>query len=821
MLCRTLLATLPRDIECIYLANPTLHRSELVATLLHDLGGGRQGDPQGALQEALIGCHAAGRRVALFADEAHLMPRDSLEQIRLLSNLETSRNKLLQIVLFGQPELNDTLAGHEMRSLRDRVVERFTVAALRREDAMAYIAYRMERAGRAGAGVFSRPAVDAIWDAAAGLVRRINLLADKSLLSAWVRRKRRVDSRDVVRAMGDLDGKNSFNDLTDVRKGRSKPMIHTPGPATAARAALLAAVAGLVAACAPLPPRPSDSHLTRQSIVQPNAVADAEIPGTVRRSLDLPAPSPQAAAERYTVVVNAVPAVELLFTLARDAKMNVDVHPDIRGVVTLNAIDQTLPQILDRIATQVEMRYTLEGGLLSVLPDAPFVRIYRVDYLNMSRAVTSRTAIATQVATTGGSGVDGSGAGGTGGNNSGAELVNTSNNIYWESLVASLTSLLQETDKLLPAESVLTANETEAGDKNGKEDPKRGARFREAASVIAQPETGVIAVRATSRQHARVQEFIDSSVRSARRQVLIEATIVEVELSNDFERGIDWRVMHSGTDNTYGMTLRPGGSVTELPGGTPVTGSVPTLGLLEFVRSTTDFDLSAAIRLLESFGNTRVLSSPKVSVLNNQTALIKVVENIVYFQLTADFTPGTAGSQTTFTVTSTPNTVPVGFLMNVTPQISASGEIILNLRPTISRLTGFVEDPGVALTLALARQSGAAVPDVSSRVPEIQTREMESLIKLRDGQIAVLGGLMREESGDGEDAVPGASRVPLVGHLFRNKSRSSRKSELVIFLRPVIVNDASLDGDYRALAGLLPDGSFLGAPAGSAVAAPR
>jgi general secretion pathway protein D len=822
MLCRTLLATLPRDIECIYLANPTVHRNDLMVTLLHDLGGGRHGDCEAALQEKLIGSHMAGRRVVLFADEAHLMPRDSLEQIRLLSNLETGRNKLLQIVLLGQPELNETLASHEMRSLRDRIVERFAVTALRREDALAYISYRMGRAGAGDVPVFSRPAVHAIWDAAAGLVRRINLLADKSLLSAWMRRKRRIDARDVTRAIGDLDGTMTSIEPASVRKGRSTPMTHSAYPATStARATLLAAVAGLVAACAPTPPRPSDTHLTREQVTQ-QAAAPAAIPGPARRSLDIPVPAPQAAAERYTVVVNAVPAQELLFTLARDADVNVDVHPDIQGVVTLNAIDQTLTQILDRIATQIEMRYTLEDGLLSVLPDAPFVRIYRVDYLNMGRDATSRTAIATQVATTGGTGIGSSGDSSSGGgNNSGAELVNTSNNRYWDSLVQSLTALLQETDKLLPAETMLTAGTSGEAGKEGAVDAKTSVRFREAASVIAQPETGVIAVRATSRQHARVQEFIDSSVRSARRQVLIEATIAEVELNNDYEQGIDWRAIRSDADGSYGMTLRPGGSVTELPGGTPVGGSVPTLGLLEFVRSTTNWDISAAIRLLESFGNTRVLSSPKISVLNNQTALIKVVENLVYFQLTADFTPGTASSQTTFTVTSTPNTVPVGFLMNVTPQISANGEIVLNLRPTISRLTGFVEDPGVALTLALARQSGTTVPDISSRVPEIQTREMESMIKLQDGQIAVLGGLMREETNDGEDAVPGAARVPVLGNLFRSRSRSSRKSELVIFLRPVIVNDASLEGDYRGLAGLLPDGNFLGANAGDGAAAPR
>jgi type II secretory pathway component GspD/PulD (secretin) len=236
---------------------------------------------------------------------------------------------------------------------------------------------------------------------------------------------------------------------------------------------------------------------------------------------------------------------------------------------------------------------------------------------------------------------------------------------------------------------------------------------------------------------------------------------------------------------------------------------VPTLGLIDFAESSKYSDIAAAVRLLESFGHTRVLSSPKISVLNNQTALIKVVENLVYFQLKTDYTPGTAGSPTTFTVTSTPSTVPVGFLMNVTPQIGANDEVVLNLRPTISRLSGFVEDPGVALSIALARQSGAQLPDVSSRVPEIQTREMESVIKVRDGQIAVLGGLMREESMQGVDQVPGAGRVPGVGELFKYRSKRGKKSELVIFLRPVVVRDPSIEGDYAPFRAMLPDTAFF------------
>jgi MSHA type pilus biogenesis protein MshL len=819
MLCRTLLASLPKDIEPIYLANPLLRRRELLATLLRDLEGDSQRpDLLDALQRVLIGRHMAGRRVVLFADEAQVMPRESLEQIRLLSNLETGRHKLLQIVLFGQPELDEVLAEHAMRPLRDRVVERFTVTALKREAVGEYIAFRMTRAGRSGETAFSRPAVNQIWDAAGGLIRRINLLADKALLSAFARSKQRVDSRDVERAVSDLDG----TALAPYRAERSDSMTAcTKSKATGVGAAgLLATVAALVAACAPLPPRPSDSHLTRATVAPTSAVSAASpnIPAAARRSWDLPVPTAQAAPERYTVVVNNMPAGDLLFQLARDAKMNVDVHPDIRGTVSLNAIDQTLTQILDRISTQIDMRYSLEGNLLSVLPDAPFVRIYRVDYLNMSRDATSRTSIATQVSTTGGNGVGNSNkvSDATTGNNSGSDLVNTSNNRYWETLVSSLKALLQETDKILPGSDAdkLEPRVDRKADGKGEakaDDKSQGVRFREAASVIAQPETGVIAIRATARQHARVQEFIDSSQRSARRQVLIEATIAEVELSNAFEQGIDWKAIRNSATDSMGLTLSPAGSITQLPGGTPVGSVVPTLGLINFTRNTARADISAALRLLESFGNTRVLSSPKISVLNNQTALIKVVDNLVYFQLTADYTPGTAGSPSTFTVNSTPNTVPVGFLMNVTPQISANDEIILNMRPTISRLTGYVQDPGVALSLALARQAGASIPDITSQVPEIQTREMESMIKLADGQIAVLGGLMREESTDGEDAVPGAKRLPVFGNLFRNRSRGSKKSELVIFLRPTIVRDASLGGDYKDLAHLLPDDSFLGA----------
>lgn len=574
---------------------------------------------------------------------------------------------------------------------------------------------------------------------------------------------------------------------------------------------LATALAALIAGCAHAPPVDT-SHLAREDIPAPT---QGTIPAPVARARALPAPRVLPTQETFSVVVSGVPVQELLFALARDAKLNVDVHPDLRGNVTLNAIDQTLAQILDRVSRQVDMRYVLDGSSLSVMPDSPMLRMYRVDYLNMQRDVTSNVSIATQVATPGAVGA----AGGEGGNNSSTSMTNVSNNRFWSNLVTGVESLLRETDKVLPEGA--TAAVAQAAPAAAPAPATPGAPavatpaapravYREAASVIAHPETGTLAVRATARQHERVQEFLDRLIGSARRQVMIEATVVEVELSDDYQQGINWNLLRNGS-SIFGFAQGPQGASTPLPGGTPADGVTPSMGVLTFSRNFFNgrYQVNAALRLLESFGRTKVLSSPKVSVLNNQTALIKVVDNFVYFTLTANYQPGSDDQQSVITVTSTPNTVPVGFLMNVTPQVGDDDEVILNLRPTISRLTGFVEDPAVALTLALARQNGDDIPNVSSRVPEIQTRELESIIRVRDGETAVLGGLMRDRVENGTDQVPGVGRVPGLGELFKYRNRQSTKSELVIFLKPTIVRDASLQGDYREAARQLPGSDFF------------
>lgn len=212
-------------------------------------------------------------------------------------------------------------------------------------------------------------------------------------------------------------------------------------------ASLLSAT--FLAACtAPQVKPPSSGHINADSA--PPA-AKSNIPSPVQQSVTLPAPKPAAKVETYSVVVKDVRVQELLFALARDAKLNVDIHPGISGTVTLNAIDQTLPQLLNRIAKQTDMRFELDGPNLVVMPDTPYLRTYKVDYVNMTRDTTGNVAINTQIAsispTAAGAGGAGAAAGGTSGNVSSTKVDNVAKNRFWETLEQNVKDILRETDK--------------------------------------------------------------------------------------------------------------------------------------------------------------------------------------------------------------------------------------------------------------------------------------------------------------------------------------------------------------------------------------
>jgi MSHA biogenesis protein MshL len=596
----------------------------------------------------------------------------------------------------------------------------------------------------------------------------------------------------------------------------------------------------LLSSCATPPPEMSKGHISAESTKPPRS---GIIPEPVKQANLLSSPKPVTKPDTYSVVVTSVSVPEILFALARDASLNLDIHSGIRGVVTMNAIDQTLPQILNRIAQQVDVRYEMDGPNLSVMPDTPFLRKYKIDYVNMTRDTTGTIGIATQVATPGsmGTGLEG-GAAESGGNVSLTSVANVSRNRFWETLEKNLHDLLRETDKILPAGSPspeeeaaeVELNNAERRSDERKEKTERAQSpyfqtveeaqadiheddaavraakralsraknlptFREAASVIANPEAGIIMVRATGRQHEKVQEFLDHIMTNVRRQVLIEATIVEVNLSRNFQKGIDWQYLQKNNPQLAIGAGSTSATINAVTGALmPVAGPAIVAGQL-FTAAFREGGFTSAIELLEAFGTAKIVSSPKLSVLNNQTAVLKVVDNLVYFTVQANASQSQFNVVNTFT--STPHTVSVGFVMSVTPQIGDDDSVLLNLRPTISRTIGDgVQDPNPQLT------------NVPSLIPEIQTREMESLIRVNNGDVAVMGGLMQDDIVNKNATVPGLASVPLFGYLFQNRNETSNKTELVILVRPVVVKQASLDGDYKHLRGMLPDYNLLVKP---------
>ena len=536
---------------------------------------------------------------------------------------------------------------------------------------------------------------------------------------------------------------------------------------------------------------PSQGHIGSGQEAQAAAAPTGDIPKPVKKPGYVPPPKPRVKEQTYSVVVSDVPVKEILFALARESKMNIDIHPAIQGKVTLNAVDQTLPAILERLGKQVDLRYKIEGNVLSIMPDFPTFRTYKVNYVNMDRDTTSSIGVASEIASTGAAALTtgSSSSTSTSGNSSTTTVKSDSKNKFWESLSDNIRIILKSTktqaanaeDRAARIEAIRTSQEdrlkqVEAVSRAGAGAEKlfqeafksQPSSFESKDEVIINPGASTLTVMGTERQHGFIQQYLDTVMASVLRQVLIEATIVEVTLNDSYQFGIDWKLVAG--DFTFNQLLSGAGKTTS-----------GKLDNNQFLIGYSSKNLTAALRTLETFGNARVLSSPKMMALNNQTAILKVVDNLVYFTIVETVVPGNTNTNSTVATTSTPHTVPVGVVMSVTPQIADTGGVTLIVRPTISRQRpgGGVEDPA----------------NPGSFIPEIQVREMESVLQVGSGQTVVLGGLMQDEVLRDTGAVPVISKIPVLGKLFRSNDDKTSKTELVIFLRPTVIPNASLESD--------------------------
>ena len=532
---------------------------------------------------------------------------------------------------------------------------------------------------------------------------------------------------------------------------RFKQLIHL---------SLTLALSTAVVSCGPTRPiEHSTGHISKVAEKQ------TDIPAPIAQTTLLPPPKFRPKLETYTVVVSGVSARDLLFSMARDAKINLDIHDDIEGTVTLNAIDQTLEQILDRIAEQVAVRYSLEDNTLRVRADIPYLSTYKVDYVNISRESKGIVRVATNIGSTGQGEIGDSEDGNDSENNSSlTEVTIKSNNTFWSTLTGNIGKILNT--------SAISSQST-----GGKQDSNN--------DVIVNREAGIIVVRATYKKHLEVQKFIDHVLSNSKRQVMIEATIAEIKLSDSYQTGVDWSMVSNNSDTNLNI-------LSNFTGDNLVTSPFSSLTL----SNTSGGDnVSVALRALEVFGDVTVLSSPKVMAINNQPAILKVVDNLVYFEMEVNtLVSNTVNASALTTFETEIKTVPVGFVMAVTPYINEHNVVTLNIRPTISRVIDSIEDPNPAFRNA----------NVISSVPVIQVREIESILTVNSGDTAVIGGLMQDTVNDKSTGVPFLSTLPILGNFFKYENDKREKSELIIFIRPMVIDHASLTSDLSEFKKYLP-----------------
>lgn len=301
---------------------------------------------------------------------------------------------------------------------------------------------------------------------------------------------------------------------------------------------------------------------------------------------------------------------------------------------------------------------------------------------------------------------------------------------------------------------------------SGEATTPNGVAFTPAYSLNKQ--AGLVSVFANERLHKQIDEYLQDLRRSTTSQVLIEAKVLEVQLTDEFIAGIDWGTVGSSLgDVSIGLNL-------------PTPDMNPTNGANLFSAAITGNDFTAAVNALSRFGTVRALASPRLTVINNQPAVLSVAKNTVYFEL--DVTRTTTGSPpvTDTTVDSEIKTVPEGVLINVLPSIDLDrGQISMQVRPTVTRIDSFKNDPGVSILAA----------GIESPIPELNVQEIDSVVRMKSGQAMVMGGLLEDRTSSVQNGIPVASEIPLIGGLFRNQNDSVQKTELVIFLKATIVND--------------------------------
>jgi len=511
------------------------------------------------------------------------------------------------------------------------------------------------------------------------------------------------------------------------------------------------------------------------------AAAPADVQAALLPQVGVDLPDAAAADERFDVNTDSTPAKAFFMALVEGTPYNMVVHPKVTGRISLSMKGVTVSEVLSVINDVYGYAYRETPTGFVVMPATLQTRIFEVDYLNLRRAGISRMTVSSGQVTGGGSGGGGnSGGGGSGGAGAGGAQSGQQGSQPSQGrqgggagqVAGSGIETNYEADFWTELQETL---EELIGEEAGQQ-------------VVVNSQSGVVVARAMPEKLRRIEEYLETVQSIAQRQVIIEAKIIEVQLNDGYQAGINWVAVaenSSGDTYTFGQRTPPagfGGDFDDL-GGTPITiepGTVTTgftsttLGGA-FAMAFDIGDFNSFIELLSAQGETRVLSSPRVSTLNNQKAVIKAGSDEFFVtDVSSNTVTGTASS-TSLDVELT--RFFSGIALDVTPQIAADGRIILHIHPTVSEVTDqqkVITVSGQSDTLPLAFS---------------EIREADSIVKAESGQIIVIGGLMRNSSKTDIYGMPILRSIPGIGRLFRSERQVELKTELVILLKPIVADE--------------------------------
>jgi MSHA biogenesis protein MshL len=493
----------------------------------------------------------------------------------------------------------------------------------------------------------------------------------------------------------------------------------------------------------------------------PAAVSDALIPSFNSDTLTTPLATLPSG---FNISVHEVEAREFFMSLVVDSQENMVVHPDVSGRISLELKNVTIPQVLSAVQKVYGYDYSKTDIGYIIYPATLQTKIFKIDRIDLMREGSSNTRVSSGQISTGNrrsgggsnqinqgmSDMSSNGNNSSGNQNtstSGSWINTSSKTDFWDELRQSLSAVVDVSPTVNNADEL--------------QNPQTGTK------VVLNKQTGIVVVKANPSQMREVEKLIASTQNQLGRQVVIEAKILEIELNDQHKDGVNWASMVRDGTNAFLMASNP----------IPAAANAISSSTQVFTVSGNIGDFYAFISLMERQGKTNILSSPRISTLNNQKAVIKVGQD-EYFITDVSSNNILTGGSATNTVTQDITWTPFfsGIALDVTPQIADNNKVTLHIHPSITR----VENQNKTFTI---NDQDGEIPMALNTV-----RESDSIVHAESGQIIVIGGLMQEDRKEDKSGVAFLSRIPYLGNAFRENTGNGRKSELVILLKPTIIN---------------------------------